>query len=146
MFKVQTFLSSSTVQSQKSFECLLHWKFKCWGVMLCHGHVAFNVWRNVLPSSSSSSTLLGLRHLKHKVTVIPRPLTLCHIPELYLQQHHCENLKSHICPSRTQTISIRSVLILLSHPCLGVRFTVKVLRKCLASHAFYVFTISSCFT
>jgi hypothetical protein len=63
--------------------------------MLCHGHVAFNVWINVLHSSSSSSTLLRLHDLKHKVTVIPHPLTLCHIPELYLQQHHCEMLKLH---------------------------------------------------
>jgi len=83
------------LQSQKSLECLLHWKFKCWGVMLCHRHVAFNIWRNVLPSYSSSSTLLRLHDLKHKVIVILHPLTLCHIPELYLQQHHCETLKLH---------------------------------------------------
>ena len=40
-------------------------------------------------------------------------------------------------------ISIWSVLILFSHPCLGLRFTFH--SKCLVSRAFHVSTISSCF-
>jgi len=91
------------------------------------GHVAFNVWRNVLPSTSRSSTLLGLRALKHKVAVIPHPLTLCHIPQLYLHQHHCEKLKLHSsllieCARPSQLTLINTSTIYFSDHEMNTRF------------------------
>jgi len=91
------------------------------------GHVALNVSRNVLPSSSRSSTLLALCDFENKVTVTPHPLTLHHIPELYLQQHHCEKPKLHSsflieCARTSQLTATNTSIINFSDHELNTRF------------------------